>query len=233
MAEVSRRAASGLRSICGFPKVFFRLFVPPLCAVCEGVLAEREAWLCRMCLTDLAAGTENAERRVDLGEGDSLPIHYSLAYSQAAGRLIKDMKYSDRPGLAEVLAPFPAMVLASLRLVRPVLVPVPLHAAKERERGYNQSELIALEVGRLTGVDVETRVLTRVRNTRSQAGLDGDKRLANVKQAFRAARGSLAGRHVVLVDDVVTTGATLRECARVLLDSGVAEVTGCVIASSA
>jgi competence protein ComFC len=234
MADLSRRRAFGLRSICGFQKVLFRLFVPPLCPVCEGALAARETRLCRGCLTDLAAGAETTQREVDLGGGRSLPVGYSLAYNPAVSRLMKDMKYSDRPGLAEVLAPFPALVLASMKLRRPVLVPVPLHAAKRRERGYNQSELLAREVGLLTGIEVETRALTRVRNTSSQTGLDGDRRPVNVREAFRAAGGGLlAGRHVVLIDDVMTTGATLRECALALRDSGVVEVTGCVVASSA
>jgi ComF family protein len=233
VAEQSRRPASGLKSICAFHKVLFGIFVPPLCAVCEGVLAAREVWLCRTCLTDIAAGAENMQRRVDVGGGEPLPVGYCLAYSPAVSRLIKEMKYSDRPGLAKVLAPFPALVLASLRLRRPVLVPVPLHAAKRRERGYNQSELVAREAGRLTGIPVGTRMLTRVRNTSPQAGLDAGRKHANVRHAFKAAAGSLAGRHVVLIDDVVTTGATLGECARALRDSGVEEVTGCVIASSA
>jgi ComF family protein len=143
------------------------------------------------------------------------------------------MKYSDRPGLSGVLAPFLALLLASMRLVNPVLVPVPLHAAKKRERGYNQSELLSNEVSRFTGIETDARVLKKKRNTLSQAGLDSDRRLVNVRGAFRAAPpGGLAGRHVILIDDVVTTGATLGECALALSDSGAVEVIGCAVASS-
>ena len=234
MAGLSPRLRSRLRSICEFRKDLFRLFAPPLCAVCEGVLAPREVWLCRTCMTDLAAGAELLEREVDMGGGRTLRVAYPLAYTPAVSRLINDMKYSDRPGLADVLAPFLALVLSSVSLSRPVLLPVPLHAAKRRERGYNQSELLSDGIGRLTGIEVVRRAVVRGRNTTAQASLDADRRLVNVMGAFRAARcGPLKGKHVILIDDVVTTGATLRDCAGVLMASGVREVTACVVASSA
>ena len=213
--------------------MLFSMFLPPLCSVCEAALPTRENWVCRKCGTDLAARAGRMERLLDIGREGPIQVVHSLSYSPAVSRLIKEMKYSDRPGLAEFFGPFLGFILVSMDFVRPVLVPVPLHAAKRRERGYNQSELLSLAVGRLTGIEVETRALFRSRNTSSQAGLDGDSRLINVRRAFSSAAGLLEGRHVILIDDVVTTGATLKECARVLYESGVPEVTGCVIASSA
>jgi competence protein ComFC len=185
-------------------------------------------------MTDLAAGAGFMEREVKMGVRGTLTVLYPLTYTPAVARLIKDMKYSDRPGLAGPLAPFLAFVLSAMSFDRPVLVPVPLHAAKRRERGYNQSELLSYGVSRLTAIEVARRAVVRIRNTSAQAGLDGDERLKNMKGAFAAApEGSLAGRHVILIDDVVTTGATLRECAGALAASGVREVTACVVASSA
>jgi ComF family protein len=232
MAGLSPRLKSGLRSICGFRIDLFRVFVPPLCAVCEGALAAGENWLCRECKTDLAGQMEIGERELEVDGGRPLRIVFPLSYTPAVSRIIKDMKYSDRPGLAQVLAPFLALALSSIGLAAPVLVPVPLHAAKRRERGYNQSELLADGVARLTGLEVVRGSLRRVRNTTAQAGLEGERRLLNMKRAFRAANAP-AGRHVVLIDDVLTTGATLSECASALGGSRVPEVTGCVVASSA
>lgn len=232
MAGLSPRLGSGLKSIYGFRTDIFRLFMPPLCGVCDRALAPREAWLCRECMADLAAGMEIGERNLNAAGGGPLRVLFPLAYTPAVARLIKDMKYSDRPGLSRVLAPFLAMALDSMKLVAPVLVPVPLHAAKLRERGYNQSELLADGVARLTGLELSRSALRRLRNTPAQAGLDGRKRLENTRRAFRAGE-SVAGRHVILVDDVLTTGATLAECARALRTRGVSEVTGCVVASSA
>jgi ComF family protein len=234
MAGLSPGLKSRLRPIFEFRRDLFRLFVPPLCAVCDGALGARETWVCRNCMTALAADARQMEREVELGGGKSLRVLYSLPYTPAVSRLIKDMKYSDRPGLSDVLAPFLALALSSMSLSQPLLVPVPLHAAKRRERGYNQSRLLSAGVSRLTGIDIAEGALLKVKNSSPQAGLDGARRADNMKKAFTAAGGeALAGRHVILVDDVVTTGATLAECAFALRDAGVLEVTGCAVASSA
>jgi ComF family protein len=101
-----------------------------------------------------------------------------------------------------------------------LLVPVPLHPRRERERGFNQSRLLARRLGRAWGCPVRDDVLVRAVATPSQTSLDGAARRANVRRAFRLRRPEVvAGRHVVLVDDILTTGATLSECARCLEDA--------------
>ena len=98
-----------------------------------------------------------------------------------------------------------------------LLVPVPLHPRRERERGFNQASLLARRVGVAWGVPVRADVLIRAVATPSQTELDAPARRANVRGAFRLRRPELiAGRHVLLVDDILTTGATLSECARCL-----------------
>jgi ComF family protein len=225
---------SRLKPIGEFRKDLFRFFLPPLCAVCDRALAPSETWLCRSCHAGLAAEAGQRDREIDLGGGEKVRVLFSLPYSRAVSRVVKDMKYRDRPGLAEVLSPFLALALSSSRFVRPLLVPVPLHAAKRRERGYNQSQLLSAGVSRLTGIPAQAGALLRVKNTPAQAGLDGERRLHNLRRAFEASPGApLAGRHTILVDDVVTTGATLAACAVALRAAGVVEVTACALASSA
>lgn len=104
----------------------------------------------------------------------------------------------------------------------PVLVPVPLHPSKKRMRGYNQAELLASVLGKITGWPVEQR-LVRVKATRSQVGLDADERVENVRDAFEWP-GEVAPLRVLLVDDVCTTGATLSECAFALMSKGTEHV---------
>ena len=105
-----------------------------------------------------------------------------------------------------------------------VIVPMPLHWFKRWQRGFNQSELLAREIGQKWNVPVRS-VVRRKKATHSQAGLTNAKRRANVSGAFKTARGrSLAGMRVLLVDDVVTTGATASACARVLKRAGAAQV---------
>ena len=112
-----------------------------------------------------------------------------------------------------------------------LLLPVPLHPRRERERGFNQASLLARRVGRSLGCPVREAVLTRVVATRSQTELDAAARRANVRNAFEVRRPALvAGRHVVLVDDVLTTGATLSECARRLREAGASRVGALTVA---
>lgn len=110
-----------------------------------------------------------------------------------------------------------------------VLGPVPLHRARLRERGYNQAERLAAAISTSTGIPV-VEVVARTRLTETQVGLNGPERQANVAGAFTA-RGRLDGRSIVLIDDVVTTGATLVECARACRAAGASSVRALVLAT--
>jgi competence protein ComFC len=105
------------------------------------------------------------------------------------------------------------------------IVPVPLHSRKENEREFNQAERLARHLSAVTGIPLQPRVLRRVAPTRTQALLSRNERNENVKRAFAPDQvGSSKGRRVVLIDDVLTTGATTSACARVLRGVGVSEV---------
>jgi ComF family protein len=111
-----------------------------------------------------------------------------------------------------------------------VIVPVPLHPARLRRRGYNQAALLARELGRRVGLPVEERALQRVRATRSQMRLSAADRRRNVQGAFRCADGRVRGRRVLLLDDVCTTGATLEACADALRAGGAESVWALTLA---
>lgn len=112
-----------------------------------------------------------------------------------------------------------------------VVVPVPLHIARERHRGYNQSRLLAARLSECTGVQLNDRTLMRVKNTGTQVGSRTARvRALNVTDAFACRDSSVAGRNVLLVDDVCTTGATLDACAHALQQAGATRVWGLTVA---
>jgi ComF family protein len=143
---------------------------------------------------------------------------------------IHRFKYSNVRPLAVPLGRLASQYLEENPLPVKIIVPVPLHSHRLRDRGYNQSELVAKQLGSTTGMRVVTNVLLRVRSTIPQVGLRADQRRENVKGAFRCADTSLKGQDVLLVDDVCTTGATLEACSVALQQAGASHVWGLALA---
>jgi ComF family protein len=160
-------------------------------------------------------------------------VWYSFGYTPSVSALVEELKYGDKPGLAEILIPHMAAALMVRPGRRTRVVPVPVHASKRRERGYNQSGLLAKGLARLLGLRLGD-VLVKTRATVSQTGLDREVRLLNVTGSIGVKRAeAIPFRRALLVDDVVTTGSTLRECARALEAVGFKEISACAVASSA
>jgi ComF family protein len=154
------------------------------------------------------------------------------AYDGELRELIHLLKYDQVHPAASVLGRKLASAVAKLELAGDVLiVPVPLHASKRRQRGFNQAELIALNAMHEKRFELGTNVLRRIKPTVSQIGLTRHQRQENVRGAFQVAHLSkVSGRDVLLVDDVMTTGTTAAECARVLLRAGTKTVRVATVA---
>jgi ComF family protein len=150
---------------------------------------------------------------------------YSFGFYEAELRaLIHLFKYRRVRTLAAPLGKLLARALP-LDQAFDVIVPLPLHWRKRWQRGFNQAELLAREISRRTNTPVEN-ALRRVHNTAAQAGLTSSKRRLNVSGAFQAKRPAVIdGRRVLLIDDVMTTGATAASCARALRRAGARQVT--------
>jgi ComF family protein len=217
--------------------------LPPLCLSCQTEVAEPGS-LCPACwsavtfIGDPACARCGLPFELDAG-GDAVcgecarrPPGYGrarsvLRYDDASRALVLRFKHADRLEGAGAFARWMARAGADLLKDADLLVPVPLHRWRLLARRYNQAALLANAVGRLSGVRVEPTLLLRGRRTVPQGHLGHDARARNVKGAFRLAEGlrpRLEGRRVVLVDDVLTSGATVEECARVLLRGGAASV---------
>jgi ComF family protein len=144
---------------------------------------------------------------------------------------IHRFKYSNMRLLAAPLGRLMRQYLLQNQLPVDIMVPVPLHPHRLRERGYNQAALLAKEVEKALGLPLLEGALVRVRSTRPQIGLNARERRENVREAFRCVdRGVMNGRRILLVDDVCTTGATLEACSLALREKGVGAVWGLVLA---
>ena len=141
---------------------------------------------------------------------------------------ILDFKFRNMPWLADALA---AELAPFLPDGYDLLVPVPLHPKRQRERGYNQSELLAKALSEKTGIPWQNS-LRRVRYTPHQTGMSREQRLKNLDGAFALRPGgNVQGKRVILVDDVFTTGTTIRHCAEILHKNGAARILGATLAS--
>ncbi len=193
---------------------------PPLCACC-GVPFEVDLGSDTLC--GACAKHAPAFRRA----------RAVMRYDEGARPLVLRFKHADRTEAAPAFARWMARSGAPLLADCELIAPVPLHRWRLLRRRYNQAALLALQLGRLSGKPVVPDLLLRRRNTPSQGRLSRSQRALNVRGAFALApryKGQVAGKRVLLVDDVLTTGATLEACARTLTRAGAAEVDVLVLA---
>jgi len=197
----------------------------PLCEACWAGLPRHRGSCCRCGVPLLPGGTACGRCRRGLSP---FSAGASLGPYEGALRVaVHELKYRSRRRVAgrmsEAMLGDPSVraVLAGAS----VLVPVPLHPRRKRKRGFNQSELLAEELARRAGLGIAAGALVRRTDTPPQTGLSAAARRANVSGAFAVRRRpQVSGRAVVLVDDVLTTGATASACARALLAAGAREV---------
>ncbi len=230
-------------------RLFFRhildCLLPPRCLQC-GKILKQNSGLCRSCLDEinfivkpycakcghpLEYADENADKMLCgrcLSRQRS-PFRLSrsaFAYDEASKNLILNFKFKDKTENAKLLA---QMMWVGGRDIfaagADVIVPVPLHYTRLLSRRYNQSALLGRELAKLSGLPCDVLSLVRHKKTRPQVELSGSARQMNVRNVFSVKRPqNIKGKRVILIDDVLTTGATLRECAKALKRAGAKSV---------
>lgn len=219
---------------------FLDILFPPKCLVCGSYGSVALCDSCRKGFAGIGApfcdrcgvSTDGIEALcADCAAGSGWAFAQARAAGHFSGPLRKSilcLKYGGKRRLTVPLGAF----LADYVQTNPfnshapdIIVPVPLHASRQRDRGFNQAALIAAEAGRLLDIPVAHNVLSRTRRTRPQVELHASERASNIRDAFRALESPLLRRKtVLLIDDVITTMNTVDECARVLIDAGAKEV---------
>ena len=240
-----KRAAAALRAIVG---AAVDLALPRLCAVCRAPVEGQG--LCPSCWSKLSFISRPYCERLgipfvyDPGPGilsmeaiaDPPAYHRARAavrFDEISRALVHALKYGDRLDLAPMMGEWLANAGRELLAEADALVPVPLHWRRNWARRFNQSATLTAAVSAASGVPIAAGALKRVKATAQQVGLSRSERAANIQGAFRVppeGKAAVVGRRIILIDDVLTSGATAEGCARALLRAGARNVDVLVFA---
>jgi len=227
----------------------FDLLFPPMCLVCGEVLNERDDSMCSLCEQSMVpvghdvcptCGYPSKRIRSQKKEKShckhcpARPVHFESAraaflYHGHFPEVVHAYKYDRRYALGQPLAH--AMFMAHHRFYperlsdQDMFIPVPLHFMRRAQRGYNQAQVLAEEIAQLTKTPCVSDLMVRRRRTKRQALLPHNERAQNVFGAFEVSRPErIRGKNIGLIDDVITSGNTVNECARVLIEAGAERV---------
>lgn len=208
---------------------FVRLFYPNLCMVCHNDLADGESVICTSCLyhiprTRYWLDAENPVAKIFWGRVfvETACSFFFFTKGSQYRKLLHHLKYNGKKEVGFVLGKEFGNVLKKAPLYKEIdfIVPVPLHQKRLKQRGYNQAEEIAKGLEDSMKIPISTDNLIRLSYTETQTRKNRTERVENVSKAFSLAKPEeFKGKHILIVDDVITTGATLEECAAVVLEA--------------
>ena len=206
-----------------------------LCSECLQVILWANGKLCRICgkpledwyPRDICGECANRERSFDRGIT-------CVQYGTAERKILRDFKYRGKSWLARELAEIIYDKISAVGLEFDIIIPVPMYAAKEKERGYNQAALLGMFLGRLSERECRRNCLLRIRDTVPMNKLGARERRKNLDGAFRVTaegRRIFPGKRILLIDDIYTTGTTAEHCSALMKACGALDVTVATVAS--
>lgn len=192
------------------------------CVICGISLKTNEKILCPSCSLSM---------RLVNGQRDLFPlsaVYFALNFNAFSRKLIMRFKHENGRYLCELFA----FLMANCSIIPKdaLLCPIPMHKKRKKQRGYSQTDDLCIELSYLTGNKV-VRCLKKIKHTKSQSAIDHSLRGTNLKSAFRVCT-NVYGKTIILIDDVCTSGSTMAECARTLIDAGAFEVIGIATANA-
>jgi ComF family protein len=202
-----------------------RLLFPITCITCNDQLRKNEQFICTSCLLDLPQTRYhlqpgNAMEKIFWGR---LPIQHAFAFLQfkkgnSVQKLLHEIKYKNNRELAQFMGSYYGSILQRAEIKPDAIVPIPLHKSKLLQRGYNQSDLIAHGMAESLNAVVITNGIKRLKATETQTRKSRFARWENVDDVFEVVdKDVFVGKHILLVDDVITTGSTIEACGKALL----------------
>ncbi len=211
----------------------FDVFLPRKCSGCKEVLQSDETSICKICLTLLKPVNEDMIKREfekDFLPSDIISNFTSLFLFEKDSilqQVIHEIKYNKQFNTGITFGKMFAEKHINLleKWSIDLIIPIPLHHLKKAERGYNQSDFFAKGIAKESKIKLSTNAVKRIRYTESQTGFNKLEREENMANAFKVKKEKLIdGRNILLVDDVITTGATIRECGKALISSGANQI---------
>jgi len=203
------------------------IIFPRHCLVCGDILAKDEEDLCLKCLIELPIIDDRQAAEIEKQFWGIIPVERATSYihyrkGSPYNTLLHHLKYKNRPDIGIRLAQNAAIELQEKKFFDgiDIIIPLPLSTKKLRKRGYNQCDYIAKGISQVTNIPVITDNVIRNKANETQTHKTRDERWKNVEGIFSLTKPeNLRGKHILLVDDVLTTGATITSCARTILES--------------
>lgn len=216
----------------GFAEKLIRLIYPAKCMVCDEIINEdSEVYLCETCYRLLPRCGRGFFKTPNIPYVDGL--FAAFYYEHGIDEAIQTMKFKYHPRLSATFAFLLAEELMKEAILPDIdiILPVPMHSSKKRQRGYNQTELLAKELSKLLNIPMDNNILKKLRKTRPQSLLKREERLKNMDDAFGIAnKDAVKSKNILLIDDVTTTGTTLNQCAKILNNHCSGRIYAAVIA---
>ncbi len=220
------------RSLQQFANSCLDFVFPPLCISCNNHLDDGQKRVCAHCWNSIQAVNRQHPLFIDTKEKllaggfvSDLVSRYVFEKEGAFQHIAHGLKYQGFKSLGVELGRRIGEQMRDWGVTGEILIPIPLHRIKFRERGYNQAEMIARGISEVTGIQLRADIVGRRKHTQTQTQLNLEERTENMEEAFEITPGALVENRVCLiVDDVITTGATISSCAAELIQAGVSRV---------
>lgn len=208
-------------------ELVLNFFFPPVCGICGKLNSN---WLCDKCAEELYLKKNSKILKLELGYFDE--FIYFFEYKDIRN-IILNYKFRNKPYLGRMFSSFilkDEKICCKMKLYD-IIIPVPMSSIKKSKRGYNQTEIISKILSKFLEIDYKNNVLIKKQNNKTQSGLVEKERFENIKNIFKVKNAEyIKNKNVIIFDDILTTGATANECARILKENGAKKILVLTIA---